>query len=63
VLQNRHHLFGTWAVARNNDIYTGLVANLTEAQKDLLWKLLEETVDQTIGHMLCSSNTSSARCT
>ena len=47
--QQSNHLFGTWAVAQNNAIFHGLVAHLDEAQKDMLWKLVVEAVDQTIG--------------
>jgi hypothetical protein len=39
---------GTWAVVQNNAIYKGLVERLDESQKDLLWKLLSDTVEQAV---------------
>jgi hypothetical protein len=37
---------GTWAIVQNNAIYKGLIEKLDESQKDLLWKLLTDTVEQ-----------------
>ena len=46
------HFLGNLAVVRNNRTFVGLVARLDDAQKDLLWALLAETVDQTIDGVL-----------
>ena len=43
---------GTFAVAQNNAVYKGLVEGLDDSQKDLLWKLVADTVEQTMGAAL-----------
>jgi hypothetical protein len=47
-----HHLFGTWARTDENAIHAGLVSKLDENQKDLLWRLMTEMVEQTIDRTL-----------
>jgi hypothetical protein len=44
-----NHLFGTWAEREQGDIYRELCAKLSDEQKDLLWRLLSETVEGTLG--------------
>jgi hypothetical protein len=45
----RHHFAGTWAVAQNNEIHAELISKLGDHEKDLLWRLLTEAVESTLG--------------
>ena len=40
--------FGTWAVVQNNRAYEQLVAKLSEAQRDVLWEMIDGAITRTI---------------